>query len=63
MASHYLWRGKRLLLFCHLQSKASHTAFAGLYGERIKIRSGENSRQKTLSIEQPTIFPEYLNIQ
>jgi len=95
MAAHYRWQKQQLLLFCHLQPKASQTAFAGLYGDRIKIRlkaapidgkankqlttfiaaefgvtrsavricSGENSRQKTLSIDQPATFPEDLNIQ
>lgn len=95
MAAYYRWQNQQLLLFCHLQPKASNTAFAGLHGDRIKIRvkaapvdgkankqliafvatefgvtksavqirSGENSRQKTLSVNQPEKIPEHLNIQ
>ena len=34
----YRWQGEDLLLFCHLQPKAADDGFAGLHGERIKIR-------------------------
>ncbi|WP_339462505.1 DUF167 family protein [Pseudomonas sp. EA_105y_Pfl2_R69] len=36
--SHYHWDGEDLILDCHLQPKASKDEFAGLHGERIKIR-------------------------
>jgi len=36
--SHFHWDGRDLILHCHLQLKASANAFAGLHGERIKIR-------------------------
>lgn len=36
--SHYRWDGEDLILDCHLQPKASKDEFAGLHGERIKIR-------------------------
>ena len=36
--SHFHWDGRDLILHCHLQPKASANAFAGLHGERIKIR-------------------------
>jgi uncharacterized protein (TIGR00251 family) len=32
------WDGEDLLLDCHLQPKASRDEFAGLQGERLKIR-------------------------
>lgn len=32
------WDGDALILDCHLQPKASNDAFAGLHGERLKIR-------------------------
>lgn len=32
------WDGDDLLLDCHLQPKASKDEFAGLHGERLKIR-------------------------
>jgi uncharacterized protein len=35
---HYRWDGAALLLFCHLQPGASRDEFAGLHGERLKIR-------------------------
>jgi len=34
----YRWQGEDLLLFCHLQPKAASDGFAGLHGERLKIR-------------------------
>ncbi|MBC9252708.1 YggU family protein [Pseudomonas alcaligenes] len=34
----YRWDGEDLLLDCHLQPKASKDEFAGLHGERLKIR-------------------------
>lgn len=34
----YRWQNGDLLLFCHLQPKASNDGFAGLHGERVKIR-------------------------
>ena len=36
--SFYRWDGEDLILDCHLQPKASKDEFAGLHGERIKIR-------------------------
>lgn len=36
--SFYRWDGGDLLLACHLQPKASADAFAGLHGDRLKIR-------------------------
>lgn len=36
--SYYRWDGEDLILDCHLQPKASCDEFAGLHGERIKIR-------------------------
>ena len=35
---HYRWQDGALLLFCHLQPGASRAEFAGLHGERLKIR-------------------------
>ena len=34
----YRWDGADLILDCHLQPKASKDEFAGLQGERLKIR-------------------------
>lgn len=34
----YRWDGEDLLLACHLQPKASKDEFAGLHGDRLKIR-------------------------
>jgi uncharacterized protein (TIGR00251 family) len=34
----YRWQNGDLLLFCHLQPKASNDSFAGLHGDRVKIR-------------------------
>lgn len=34
----YRWDGSDLILDCHLQPKASRDEFAGLHGERLKIR-------------------------
>ncbi|TWE07515.1 hypothetical protein FB481_10382 [Pseudomonas sp. AG1028] len=36
--SFFRWDGDALILDCHLQPKASNDAFAGLHGERLKIR-------------------------
>ena len=36
--SFYRWDGEDLILDCHLQPKASCDEFAGLHGERLKIR-------------------------
>ncbi|MFZ3204399.1 MAG: DUF167 domain-containing protein [Pseudomonas sp.] len=36
--SFYRWDGEDLILECHLQPKASCDEFAGLHGERLKIR-------------------------
>lgn len=34
----YRWDGEDLILDCHLQPKASSDEFAGVHGERLKIR-------------------------
>lgn len=36
--SFYSWRGDSLILDCHLQPGAKGIGFAGLHGERLKIR-------------------------
>ncbi|MBF7729938.1 DUF167 domain-containing protein [Pseudomonas sp. N040] len=36
--SYFRWDGDDLILDCHLQPKASKDEFAGLHGERLKIR-------------------------
>lgn len=36
--SHFRWDGVDLILECHLQPKASRAEFAGLHGNRVKIR-------------------------
>ncbi|WXL25366.1 DUF167 domain-containing protein [Ectopseudomonas mendocina] len=36
--SFYRWDGDDLILDCHLQPKASRDEFAGLHGDRLKIR-------------------------
>lgn len=36
--SFYRWDGEDLILDCHLQPRASKDEFAGLHGERLKIR-------------------------
>ena len=36
--SWFRWDGEDLILACHLQPKASKDEFAGLHGERLKIR-------------------------
>jgi uncharacterized protein (TIGR00251 family) len=36
--SYFRWDGQDLILDCHLQPKASRDEFAGLHGERLKIR-------------------------
>jgi hypothetical protein len=38
VASYFRWDGEDLILDCHLQPKASKDEFAGLHGERLKIR-------------------------
>lgn len=38
MTAHARWDAGDILLFCHLQPGAKHSEFAGLHGERIKIR-------------------------
>lgn len=35
---YFRWDGEDLILDCHLQPKASRDEFAGLHGERLKIR-------------------------
>lgn len=35
---YFHWDGDDLILDCHLQPKASSDGFAGLHGERLKIR-------------------------
>ena len=37
-AAWYRWDGADLILDCHLQPKASSDEFAGLHGDRLKIR-------------------------
>lgn len=36
--SWYQWQQHSLVLFCHLQPRASRDEFAGLHGERLKVR-------------------------
>jgi hypothetical protein len=36
--SYFRWQDDTLVLFCHLQPKASADEFAGLHGKRLKIR-------------------------
>lgn len=36
--AYFRWDGDDLILDCHLQPKASCDEFAGLHGERLKIR-------------------------
>lgn len=36
--SYFHWDGGDLILDCHLQPKASKDEFAGLHGQRLKIR-------------------------
>ena len=36
--SYFRWDGEDLILDCHLQPKASADEFAGLHGDRLKIR-------------------------
>ncbi len=38
MTAHARWDTDDILLFCHLQPGAKRSEFAGLHGERIKIR-------------------------
>ncbi|GAA6132502.1 DUF167 family protein [Halopseudomonas sabulinigri] len=38
MTAFYSWRGETLLLDLHLQPGASRIGFAGLHGERLKVR-------------------------
>lgn len=35
---HFYWDDKDLILSCHIQPGAKKTEFAGLHGERLKIR-------------------------
>ena len=35
---HYSWREDTLLIYCHIQPNAAHSAIVGLYNERLKIR-------------------------
>lgn len=37
-AAYYQWQGEDLILDCHLQPGAKAIGFAGLHGERLKIR-------------------------
>ncbi|WP_373078963.1 DUF167 family protein [Zhongshania sp.] len=37
-ANYYQWQNGDLILFCHIQPKASTNEFAGQYGDRLKIR-------------------------
>lgn len=34
----YRWQGNDLLLYCHLQPRASTDSFVGPHGERLKVR-------------------------
>lgn len=34
----YRWQGDDLLLYCHLQPSASADGFAGVHGDRLKVR-------------------------
>ncbi len=38
MAEHYRWQGSELQLFVHCQPGASKEEFAGLHGDRLKVR-------------------------
>lgn len=38
MTDWHRWDGEDLVLACHLQPKASKDEFAGLHGDRLKIR-------------------------
>ncbi|MFA5677782.1 MAG: DUF167 family protein [Pseudomonas sp.] len=38
MVAFYQWQGKNLIIDCHLQPGAKTIGFAGLHGERLKIR-------------------------
>ncbi len=38
MGEHYRWDGEDLILHCHLQPKAARDEFAGIHGDRLKIR-------------------------
>jgi len=38
VSSVYRWSGEQLVLDCHLQPGASRIGFAGLHGDRLKIR-------------------------
>lgn len=35
---YFRWDGEDLILDCHLQPKASRDEFAGLHGDRLKVR-------------------------
>lgn len=38
VSGHYRWQGKDLVLYCHIQPRASRDEFSGLHGERLKVR-------------------------
>jgi uncharacterized protein len=38
MSPFYRWQSQNLLLHCHLQPKSNCDEFAGVYGDRLKIR-------------------------
>lgn len=38
MPTHYRWRDQTLLLSLHVQPGAAASGFAGLYGDRLKLR-------------------------
>lgn len=38
MSAHYRWQGQNLVLYCHIQPRASRDEFSGLHGERLKVR-------------------------
>ncbi|GAA4094096.1 DUF167 family protein [Zhongshania borealis] len=37
-AQYYQWQDDDLILFCHIQPKASANEFSGQHGDRLKIR-------------------------
>lgn len=37
-ATHYLWQGKDLILYCHMQPKAASDEIVGVHDGRLKIR-------------------------
>ena len=38
MPAHYTWQGENLILYWHLQPKASSDAIVGIHGDRLKVR-------------------------